>query len=175
MPMSQEWDGGERALAACGLLLPSCHCPQVLCGYPLGQNCCQQGCLQRPCSQTQGPTRGKGQVWGEVRRLWQWMWEYGFTVLHEDSFVFCDSSSHLCLFSSPLQIQDGQEQMVLPEAAVLGLSQLIKIFLKSSHVSSISCVIKQGNYIGGWGIVGKCKIKAMSAFMRHGLLLSSAS
>ena len=63
------------------------------------------------------------------------MLECGFTVLHEDSFVFCDSS-HLCLFSSPLQIQDRQEQMVFPEAAVLGLSQLIKIFLKSSHVSS---------------------------------------
>ena len=62
------------------------------------------------------------------------MLECGFTVLCEDGFVFCDSSSHLCLFSPPLQIQDGQEQVVLPEAAVLGLSQLIKILKKKKFM-----------------------------------------
>ena len=72
-----------KSLVAYEPILPPHHCLQILCGHPLRQNCCQQGHLQRPCSETQGSTGGQGQV----RR----------------------------------QVQDRQEQMVHPEAAVLDL------------------------------------------------------
>uniref|UniRef100_A0A8C6GKS0 Large ribosomal subunit protein eL27 n=1 Tax=Mus spicilegus TaxID=10103 RepID=A0A8C6GKS0_MUSSI len=35
---------------------------QVLCGYPLGQDCCQQGCVQGPSFEAQGQAGGQGQV-----------------------------------------------------------------------------------------------------------------
>ena len=42
--------------------LASALLTQVLCGYPLGQDCCQQGCVQGPSFEAQGQAGGQGQV-----------------------------------------------------------------------------------------------------------------
>lgn len=50
----------EKSQVFCeSLKLQSHHAHKVLCEYPLGQSCLQQGHFQRPCSETQGPTEGQ--------------------------------------------------------------------------------------------------------------------
>ena len=48
MPISQEWDGGERALAACGLLLPSAIVPRYSVDIPLDKTVVNKDVFRDP-------------------------------------------------------------------------------------------------------------------------------